>query len=34
MAETIYDYTVDSIMGLPKSLADYKGKVLLVVKTN
>lgn len=33
MAETIYDYTVESIMGLPKSLADYKGKVLLVVNT-
>lgn len=34
MAETIYDFTVTSIMGLPKSLTDYKGKVMLVVKTN
>ena len=33
MAETVYDFTVTSIMGLPKSLADYKGKVLLVVNT-
>jgi glutathione peroxidase len=33
MAETIHDYTVTSIMGLPKSLADYRGKVLLFVNT-
>ena len=33
MAETVYDFTVTSIMGLPKSLADYKGKVLLIVNT-
>jgi len=33
MAETVYDFTVTSIMGLPKSLADYKGKVMLVVNT-
>ncbi len=33
MAETIYDFTVTSIMGLPKSLADYKGKVVLIVNT-
>jgi glutathione peroxidase len=33
MAETIYDYTVTSIMGLPKSLEEYKGKALLVVNT-
>jgi glutathione peroxidase len=33
MAETIYDFTVTSMMGLPKSLADYKGKVLLIVNT-
>lgn len=33
MLETVYDFTVTSIMGLPKSLADYKGKVLLVVNT-
>jgi glutathione peroxidase len=33
MPETVYDFTVTSIMGLPKSLADYKGKVLLIVNT-
>lgn len=33
MAETVYDFTVTSIMGLPKSLADYKGKVVLIVNT-
>ena len=33
MAETVYDFTVTSIMGLPKSLADYKSKVLLIVNT-
>jgi len=34
MSESIYDFAVSTIMGLPKSLADYKGKVLLIVKTN
>lgn len=34
MAKKIYDFTVTSIMGLPKSLTDYEGKVLLIVKTN
>ena len=33
MAKTVYDFTVTSIMGLPKSMADYKGKVLLIVNT-
>lgn len=33
MTETIYDFTVTSMMGLPKSLADYKGKALLIVNT-
>ena len=33
MSESIYDFTVSTIMGLPKSLADYKGKVLLIVNT-
>jgi glutathione peroxidase len=31
--ETIHDFTVTSMMGLPKSLADYKGNVLLIVNT-
>ncbi len=30
---TIYDYTVEAQDGTPVSLADYKGKVLLVVNT-
>jgi len=33
MAETVYDFTVTSMMGLPKSLADYKDNVLLIVNT-
>ena len=33
MVETIYDFEVTSIMGLPKSLANYKGKVVLIVNT-
>lgn len=33
MTKTVYDFTVTSMMGLPKSLADYKGKVLLIVNT-
>ena len=33
MAETVYDFTVTSMMGLPKSLGDYRGKVLLIVNT-
>jgi glutathione peroxidase len=33
MAETVYNFTVTSMMGLPKSLADYMGKVLLIVNT-
>jgi len=33
MSESIYDFTVSTIMGLPKSLAEYKGKVLLIVNT-
>ncbi len=33
MAENIYDFTVTTMMGLPKSMADYKGKVLLIVNT-
>jgi glutathione peroxidase len=33
MPETVYDFTVTTNMGLPKSLADYRGKVLLIVNT-
>ena len=33
MSESIYNFTVSTIMGLSKSLADYKGKVLLIVNT-
>jgi glutathione peroxidase len=33
MSDTIYDFSVTTIMGLPKSLADYRGKVLLIVNT-
>jgi len=33
MTENIYDFTVTTMMGLPKSMADYKGKVLLIVNT-
>jgi len=32
-AQTIYDFTVKTIDGEDQSLADYKGKVLLVVNT-
>jgi len=31
MSENIYDFTVSTLMGLPKSMADYQGKVLLIV---
>ena len=30
---TIYDYTLDTIDGAPRSLADFRGKVLLLVNT-
>ena len=33
MTEVIYDFTVTTMMGLPKSMTDYKGKVLLIVNT-
>ena len=33
MSQTIYDFTVKAQDGTEKSLADYKGKVLLVVNT-
>lgn len=33
MAESVYDFTVESIMGLPRSLETYRGKVLLIVNT-
>ena len=33
MAEKIYNFTVTSMMGLPTSLGDYQGKVLLIVNT-
>ncbi len=33
MAESVYDFTVTTMMGLPKSLRDYEGKVLLIVNT-
>lgn len=33
MTKTIYDFTVTSMMGLPQSLADYRGNVLLIVNT-
>jgi len=29
----VYDFTVTTMMGLPKSLRDYEGKVLLIVNT-
>ncbi|MBN1921192.1 MAG: glutathione peroxidase [Anaerolineae bacterium] len=32
-AQSVYDFTVNTIMGLPKSMADYQGKVLLIVNT-
>jgi glutathione peroxidase len=31
MSKSIYDFSVKTIDGTPKSLADYRGKVLLVV---
>jgi glutathione peroxidase len=31
MSKTIYDFTEKTITGEPKSLADYKGKALLIV---
>jgi glutathione peroxidase len=31
MSKTIYDFTARTIDGTPKSLADYKGKALLIV---
>jgi glutathione peroxidase len=31
--QSVYDFTVNTIMGLPKSMADYRGKVLLIVNT-
>ena len=31
MSKSVYDFTVKTIKGTEKSLADYKGKVLLVV---
>jgi glutathione peroxidase len=33
MAETVYEFSATTIMGLPKSLADYRGQVLLIVNT-
>ncbi len=33
MAHGIYDFTMTTIEGKPKSLADYRGKALLVVNT-
>lgn len=33
MSKSVYDFTATSIMGLPKSLRDYEGKVLLIVNT-
>ena len=33
MSETLYDFTVMTGMGLPKSMSDYQGKVLLIVNT-
>jgi glutathione peroxidase len=31
MSKSIYDFSVKSIAGTPKSLADYKGKAVLIV---
>ena len=31
MSESVYDFTVSTLMGLPKSMADYQGKVVLIV---
>jgi glutathione peroxidase len=33
MTESVYDFTANTSMGLPKSLEDYRGKVLLIVNT-
>ncbi len=33
MADSVYDFTVTTIMGLPRSMRDYAGKVLLIVNT-
>ncbi len=33
MTESIYDFTVTNIMGLPQSMATYRGKTLLIVNT-
>ena len=33
MTESVYEFTVTTIMGLPRSLAGYEGKVLLIVNT-
>lgn len=33
MATSVYDFTVENIMGLPQSLETFRGKVLLIVNT-
>jgi glutathione peroxidase len=33
MSKSVHDFTATSIMGLPKSLRDYEGKVLLIANT-
>lgn len=33
MPASVYDFTVNTIMGLPKSMEAYRGKVLLIVNT-
>lgn len=33
MADSVYEFEVTTMMGLPKSLGDYRGKVLLIVNT-
>lgn len=33
MAENVYGFSAQTLMGLEKSLADYQGKVLLIVNT-
>ncbi len=33
MTDTVYEFSAKTIMGLPKSLADYQGAVLLIVNT-
>ncbi|MCU0520392.1 MAG: glutathione peroxidase [Anaerolineae bacterium] len=33
MANSVYDFTATTIMGLPRSLGFYEGKVLLIVNT-